>query len=127
MAHLRFAVWVLPVVLFVGSEARADSVRCGERLASTGDSTYEVKAQCGDPDAANHRVEYRTVRVRVPASCVVENGQRRCEAIVEHTVEIQIDEWIYDFGKNRFIEHLTFEQGQLIRVANGGYGHKDAT
>lgn len=114
----------LVCALLVGQSARADGMQCGNNLVTTGDSLYQVRSVCGDPDAAFHRVEYRTVRQRVPTPCVNEGGRVRCETIIEHTVEVHIDEWTYDFGKDRFIEYLTFEQGQLLRVNEGSYGHK---
>ena len=66
----------------------------------------------------------KALRQRVAAPCVREAGRVRCEAVVEHTVEVHIDEWTYDFGEDRFVEYLTFEQGQLVRVNEGSYGHK---
>lgn len=105
--------------------AAADSLRCGDRLASSGDSTYEVHSACGEPDAAVHRVEYRTVRIRVPAPCHDEHGCRRCDAEVVRTLEVVLDDWTYDFGRNRFIEYVHFEDGRLVSVREGSYGHKD--
>lgn len=102
--------------------SQADSLRCGDRLASTGASLYDVKSICGAPDDMMHRTEYRTVRARVGGPCA---PGVRCGSVVEHTVEISIDEWTYDFGRRRFVQHLTFEQGELIAVRDGNYGHKD--
>lgn len=108
--------------------ANADSMRCGDNLASSGDTTYEVRASCGEPDAADHHVEYRTIRQRIPIPCTKDaNGRERCESVIEQTIEVVVDDWTYDFGKNRFIQHLRFEQGRLLSVVSGGYGHKDAT
>ncbi|HET7544850.1 MAG TPA: DUF2845 domain-containing protein [Polyangiaceae bacterium] len=104
--------------------ARADGMQCRDRLVSSGDTLYQVRATCGEPDDASHRIEYRTVRVRRPGACVEENGRRRCDTEVEQTIEVVIDEWVYDFGKNRFLEFLYFEQGKLVRVTEGSYGHK---
>lgn len=103
----------------------ADSLRCGDNLASTGDSLYEVRSICGEPDDAVHRVEYRTVRYLAPVPCHVENGYRRCSVEVERTVEVVIDDLTYDFGHDRFIEYLHFEDGRLLTVSEGSYGHKD--
>lgn len=119
------------VALFLGlaalgssASSRADSLSCSGRIASTGDTRYEVKAICGEPDDAAQRVEYRTLSGRVAGPCSREGGKLRCSQTREHVVEVVIDEWLYDFGKNRFIEHLTFEQGRLLSVRTGGYGHK---
>ena len=43
----------------------------------------------------------------------------------EYTVEVTIDEWTYDFGSNRFLQFLKFEQGRLVRLQSGSYGQKD--
>lgn len=109
--------------VLVGASSQAGALRCGDRLASTGSTLYEVQATCGDPDDAQHSVETRIVRQRVLVPCP---GERRlCETFVEQAVQINVDRWTYDFGSNRFLQHALFEQGALVNVTNGGYGHKD--
>ncbi len=124
----NYMIWgALAVVagLLVSSSARADSLSCNGRIVSTGDSRYDVRAVCGEPDDVSQRVEYRTVTGRVAGPCVRDaSGKLRCQNTREEVIEVVIDEWIYDFGKNRFIEYLTFEQGHLRSVREGGYGHK---
>jgi hypothetical protein len=121
----RFTKVALGLSLLAGaSDARADSLACDGRIVSSGDTRYEVKAVCGEPDDASQRVEYRTVSGRVAGPCLRVNGEIRCSQTRERVVEVVIDEWLYDFGKNRFIEHLTFEQGRLVSIRTGSYGHK---
>ena len=110
--------------LSVSSSARADSLSCNGRIVSSGDSRYDVKSICGEPDDASQRVEYRTVSGRVAGPCTHEAGQIRCSQTHEQVVEVVIDEWIYDFGSNRFIEYVAFEQGHLVSIRAGSYGHK---
>lgn len=110
--------------LAVSPSARADSLSCNYRIASSGDTRYEVKAICGEPDEAVQRVEYRTLRGRVVGPCVREGSKVRCSRTEETVVEVVIDEWTYDFGRNRFIQYVTFEQGRLVSVRSGSYGHK---
>ena len=125
--HYRFGPLLLALAgLSVSASARADSLGCDGRIVSSGDSRYEVKAVCGEPDDASQRVEYRTLSGRVAGPCVREGGKLRCSQTREQVVEVVIDEWLYDFGKNRFIEYLTFEQGHLVSVRAGSYGHKPA-
>ena len=57
---------VLAAGLFSTGAARADSLSCKNRLASTGDSTYEVRAVCGEPDAANRRLDDERVAMQTP-------------------------------------------------------------
>jgi hypothetical protein len=121
----RFAAaLIFAAGLGVSGSARADSLACNGRIVSSGDSRYEVKSVCGEPDDASQRVEYRSARGRVDGPCVREGGRLRCGQTREVVVEVVIDEWVYDFGKNRFVEYLTFEQGKLVSVRTGSYGHK---
>ncbi len=110
--------------LAISPSARADSLSCNSRIVSTGDSRYEVRAVCGEPDDVTQRVEYRTLRGRVVGPCLRDGRRIRCSRTEEVVVEVVIDEWLYDFGRNRFIQHLTFEQGLLATVKSGSYGHK---
>lgn len=114
----------LLAALTLSSSAQADSLACNNRIVSTGDTRYEVRSVCGEPDDATQRVEYRTVSGRVAGPCSREHGKLRCGQTQERVVEVVIDEWVYDFGRNRFIEHLTFEQGRLLTVRTGSYGRK---
>src|ERR1051325_5442526 len=78
---------LLPLALGVlsSSSVAAQGLRCGDRLASPGSTTYEVRATCGDPDAANRRIELRTGRGRVPVPCYEVRGQGRHHGEVEQT------------------------------------------
>lgn len=88
----------------------ADTLRCGNKLVSTGDTLYDVRGRCGEPAHTTRRVEYRTVSGWGPGL-----GAAR-------TVEIVIDEWTYDFGPRKFVQHLIFEQGRLVAVVAGHRG-----
>ena len=105
-----------------GSTAAANGMRCDNRLVQPGDSTYDVKTLCGPPDDAQQRTEQRRVRHAVTRECAAPGG--RCSVLVEEVIDIVIDEWTYDFGPQRFLQYLTFEQGKLVLVRSGGYGHK---
>ncbi|RYZ09543.1 MAG: DUF2845 domain-containing protein [Myxococcales bacterium] len=124
----RGSGWVFAFLLLAGlttsASARADSLGCKGRIVSSGDTRYEVKAVCGEPDDASQRVEYRTLRGRVAGPCTRQGDKIVCSQTREQVVEVVIDEWLYDFGRNRFIQHLLFEQGKLVSVTSGGYGHK---
>lgn len=90
-------------------------------LISTGQSMLEVRSKCREPDEARASVELRTVREKVRRWV---NGVSEEESI-ERTIEVPIDEWTYDFGRNRFIQFLRFEHGRLIWVREGGKGVTD--
>jgi hypothetical protein len=109
------------------SLAGTDGMRCGQRLVSSGDSTYQVRSLCGEPAATDRRVETRVERRRVRGPCFKDqSGQLRCERDEAVSIDVVIDDWTYDFGPRRFVHYLTFENGKLVRVATGGYGNVGA-
>ena len=110
------------------SSAGTDGMRCGQRLVTTGDSTYQVRSLCGEPAATDRRVEQRVERRRVRGPCFKDQeGKLRCERDEAVAIDVVIDDWTYDFGPRRFVHYLTFENGKLVRVATGGYGTVGAT
>ncbi len=115
----------MAALLALGSPASAESVRCGSKLASEGDSLYRVRSVCGEPDAADRRIDVRTVRRKVRGPCFKRDGRLVCEHVEERSVEVVIDEWTYDFGSRRFVRLLTFEDGKLVSVRTDGYGTKE--
>jgi len=100
--------------------ALADGMRCGTKLVSDGDSLYRVRSSCGEPNFKQHRVEQRRVSRWVSGPCAP-NGTS-CGQYVESTVEVQIDEWTYDFGPHEFVRTVVFEEGRLLQVLTGDYG-----
>jgi hypothetical protein len=101
--------------------AHADgSFRCDARIVREGASRLEVRQACGTPDDVQQGTETRTVQRQVMVPCQA----GLCSSYVNESVTVQVEEWTYDFGKQRFMQFLTFEAGKVIRIRSGGYGHK---
>jgi hypothetical protein len=100
--------------LYTGGVRADTTMRCGNKLVATGDTLYDVRGRCGEPAFTTRRVEYRTVAGYAPGA-----GASR-------TLEVVIDEWTYDFGPRKFVQHLIFEQGYLVFVVAGRRGHKQS-
>jgi hypothetical protein len=117
MATVRLGLATLMAVLASGAiagDAHAfTGFRCGTgRLVEEGDRPPEVQNRCGEPDTADTREEHRTIRKTIWTYVDgVPVGKE-----VEVTVSVMIDEWTYDLGPHRFIRHLIFENGRLVRV-----------
>ncbi len=109
-------------LLLLAADANAESMRCGGKIVSRGDSQYRVRAICGAPVSEQRRVQTRTVERSVFGPC--RNGERqpRCRYTERVSVDVVVDEWIYDFGKRRFVRHVIFEDGELSSVETSGYG-----
>jgi len=84
--------------------------RCGPKLVSIGDTSFEVFIKCGEPTASETTGAETVGRIR----------GRRVYMDSKDTVYTEI--WYYNCGKNEFIRILTFEGGVLNSIELGGYG-----
>ena len=110
-------VWV--AILGLPFAAAADSdLRCGNRIVSIGATPLEVTNICGEPDYVEQWEEggegyiyqlfdYETERYLAPRLL---KGP------------VRMERWTYNFGTNKFIRFLTFQNGRLIRIKTGDKG-----
>jgi hypothetical protein len=123
--NLTAGIFALAVLTGLPSrgESGPSGFRCPTtgRLVSVGQSLLEVRHRCREPDEARSSVEVRTIREKVRrwAQGVAE------EVVIEHSIEVPIDDWSYDFGRNRFTQFLRFEYGRLVSVREGAKGTAD--
>lgn len=117
--YLSFLVCLLTLGM-----ASAHAMRCGDRLVSEGDSRGRVAALCGEPADIQRTVAFEIIRVRHhhhghPGHPAVE--------IVGAEKEVQIpvlmEEWLYNFGPNRFMQRLYFRNGELVEIDSQRYGY----
>ena len=87
----------------------AEALRCGSKVVSLGDTQYQVRQRCGEPDDVTRR--WVTVYQRVSPDREV-------------AVDVEVVEWLYDFGRNRLVTHLRFVDGVLEREWTDGYGSR---
>lgn len=109
----------LAVLLIIISTAAADnSLRCSNRIVSVGATPAEVTDKCGEPvyveqweeggeSYISQFFDYETERYTAP---------RLIKA------PLRMERWTYDFGTNKFIRYLTFQNGQLIKIETGDKG-----
>ncbi|GAB4390555.1 MAG: DUF2845 domain-containing protein [Thermodesulfovibrionales bacterium] len=123
---------IVPAVLFallmISPAAGSDAFRCGGDLVNEGDTMYEVIRSCGEPSFVRSWQERRVKRDFFRDIFGGEDerpGDRERQRlrfpflVVE---EVQIEEWTYDLGPNRFIRYLLFENGRLVDITTGDYG-----
>lgn len=113
---MRFLVLTFSfLAAYLGGEPTAHAMRCRGRLIDPGDSPSRVRALCGDPTDVSTRVveRERAVHRRGPGGTIVSDSIR---------VSVEVQEWTYDFGPQRFVRRLIFEDGVLIRISTGSYG-----
>jgi hypothetical protein len=93
--------------------ALGQSLRCSDKIISTGSSRYEVAALCGDPQQIEHKTIYNTVSGGVPGQPNLAGGS---------SVEIQVELWTYNFGPNKLMQRIRFEDGVVVHIQSLGYG-----
>jgi hypothetical protein len=113
------AALVWAVILGAPFVATADNgLRCGNRIISLGATPVEVTNRCGEPDYVEQWEEggegyvyrlfdYETERYLAPRLL---KGP------------VRMERWTYNFGTNKFIRYLTFQNGRLIKIKTGDKG-----
>jgi len=104
-------VVMLMTLLLMLSVGPAYALRCSSKIVSEGDHKMSVRLKCGEPEAIEERVIYRTIHLTDhPHSDKIE-------------VPIAIEEWLYNFGPRRLMHQLWFENGKLVEIRSLGYGY----
>ncbi len=100
----------------------AHAFRCGTRLISVGDSKFRVLSKCGDPTHIDIWEEERIFRdFHTPKYTDSENQHYREFFVVKQ--QVTIERWTYNLGALKFIRHLTFENGSLVKIITGEHGY----
>ena len=112
-------VWLaalsLSFLTLLPSSADAATLRCGNQLVADGASKSDVLLKCGEPMAKESRTESVGDKLK-------QRGEDGTSTTTEKTVIKTIEEWTYNFGPNRLIQVVVFENGKLVDVRSGGYG-----
>jgi len=104
------------------ASAPAHALRCGGKLVLKGMLESEVQAHCGEPSAVRdlgyvvrsfhplvHRPPHGGVLFRYGSG--------------NYYQEVQVTEYIYNFGPRKLMRRLRFESGVLTKVETMGYGY----
>jgi hypothetical protein len=112
------------------TDALASSIRCGVRLITEGDYKAKVLARCGKPDFVEVREEERVYRLRHHPSYYgyydnydYERGDYGYGAPYRIKELVIIEEWTYNHGPSRFMDHLILENGIVVDITSGDYGY----
>lgn len=92
----------------------AAALRCQDGLIDVGAHKVEVRKACGEPFEKDLVVEF--------PSRVVRLEERPVRQFLVDT-PVVVEEWIYDFGSNRFMRVLRFRGSRLVgieRLERGG-------
>ena len=115
-----YLLTLIVIVIFWdhGGVASDKTLRCQSRLVSIGDARSEVLDKCGQPDQVAHWEEDHNSYV----SQLYDYERERYQAPKLIKGPIPVERWTYDFGANKFIVYLHFEDGRLIKIETGQKG-----
>lgn len=110
--------------------ANAASLRCGPRLITIGDYRDRLLAECGEPDQVqvweeervygfDHHPQYYGVYDNYEY-VHPDDGSGTPYRVRKLVI---VEEWVYNHGPTRFMDHLRLENGVVKKIASGGYGY----
>jgi hypothetical protein len=110
--------------------AGATSIRCGTRLISVGDYKARVLAECGEPDHVQvweeeriYGFQHHPGRYGVYENYEYVHPENRLGSPYRVRQLVVVEEWTYNYGPTRFLNHLRLENGIVRRIFSGDYGY----
>ncbi len=102
-------------LFFCSTSPSAFAFFCGTHSVMEGQSMYQIQEWCGRPGWQNSR----TASISRPVFNRNWVGPPSYE-----TIQVQVDEWVYDMGSTRSMQKLVFQDGVLVSILSLGYGGK---
>jgi hypothetical protein len=92
-------------------------------LITEGDTKSKVLAECGEPESIEVWEEERTYRYYpwYGYEYYQHDDEYRIPRFVREYV--LVEEWTYNHGPHRFMDHVRFGNGRVIRILSGEYGY----
>lgn len=105
------------ILASISWDANAQAMECGNKLITRGDSVAKVTALCGNPAQVD-----RTSIVRYASAGWV-NGQWVQSGGAQ--VEIPVEIWLYNFGPDKLMQQIRFEDGRVVKIETLDFGYAD--
>ena len=115
----RLYVLLVITVLLTGT---AHAFQCDGKVVSKRNTTFDVLRKCGEPDYIDSWEEERAVRGYGRFEMQRPSGTPETQTPIVSVIHVQVEKWIYNFGPNRFMQVLRFENGKLVDIDKGDYG-----
>lgn len=110
---MKSSIKILALIACFPLAAVGESLQCGETLIDKGATQSEVAARCGQPTQIDHQAMYRAVATAMGMLPPL---------VVRSDTEIPIETWTYNFGPQRFMQRIRFENGVVVKIESLGYG-----
>jgi hypothetical protein len=116
---------LLTLILVLLLAEPAFALRCGNRVISNGDPMIKVKKYCGDPDAVQQRTIVRAGLSRSRTWVDDPDAPPRDDELLirdRSYIEVLVEHWTYNFGPNKLMRLIRFENGVVRDIEQLGYG-----
>lgn len=132
--QFTMSLYILFFLSLLGAtdNAQALAFRCDTFLIDVGMHKIEVLKKCGNPAMSAQRIERRRLGSRqlntnqnLPERHSRNHTHRHGHDDTfdyEQEIETQIEEWVYNFGPQRFMQLLVFENGRLSQIQDLDWG-----
>ena len=118
----QFALTIITLLMGLSRSAGADTLRCGDALVDEGATQTEVAARCGQPSQINRQTRYSEGAAAMPGGAPP--GLPAPPGLLTRSGnETAAETWIYNFGPNRLMQSVRFENGVVVRIESLGYGY----
>ena len=104
--------------------AFGSALKCGARLITEGDAKSKMLDVCGEPQNIELWEEERLYRNRHWTG--YNYYQHDDEKFLKpHFIKkhVLVEEWTYNHGPHRFMDHIRLENGRIKEIISGKYGH----
>ena len=122
--HNIFVAFVTTALILASTSAFG--FRCGRKIVTEDMHEAQVLKACGTPTTSRH-LGYATRGTYIPVRRVFSPG-----VTIEHfpgyghyTEEVELTEYVYNFGPRKFMRRLIFEGGVLKKIEKIGYGYRE--
>jgi hypothetical protein len=105
------------LLVSISWQAGAQTMECGNRLITEGDSLSKVAALCGNPSQVDHTSILRSASAgRVNGQWMQSNGAQ---------IEIPVEIWLYNLGPDKLMRQIRFEDGRVVKIETLDYGYTE--
>ena len=121
----KLLVTTITLVLLLTSTS-AFGFRCGRKLVIENMHEAQVLKACGAPTTSRH-LGYATRGNYIPVRRSISSGvtTEHFPGYGHYTEEVELTEYVYNFGPRKFMRRLTFEAGILVNIETIGYGYRE--
>lgn len=107
---------LLAAATLVPASAAADSLRCGTRLITDGDTAAKLEALCGEPAGVTRAEAWRRP---------VLWRYGRPYYLSKDPVAVAVEFWTYNLGPRKLMRRVRIEDGIVTDIETLGHGYHE--